>query len=67
MGKAQEPNQKPDQQAYLLAFIAEVEGKVIGFIELSIRNYAEGSRKPEVPYIEAWCIHPEFYGKGYGK
>jgi aminoglycoside 6'-N-acetyltransferase I len=20
-----------------------------------------------VPYIEAWYIHPEFYGKGYGK
>jgi aminoglycoside 6'-N-acetyltransferase I len=49
------------------AFIAEVEAKVIGFIELNIRNYAEGSRKTEVPYIEAWYVHPEFHGKGYGK
>ena len=49
------------------AFIAELDGKAIGFIELNIRNFAEGSRNDKVPYLEAWYIAPEYQGKGFGK
>ncbi len=52
-------------------FIAEVVGRegnqVVGFIELNIRNFAEGSRKPAVPYVEGWYIKPTHQAKGYGK
>lgn len=48
------------------AYVAEFGSEVIGFMELNIRNFAEGSRKPKVPYVEAWYIKPEYQGKGYG-
>ncbi|MCU7852664.1 MAG: GNAT family N-acetyltransferase [Candidatus Thiodiazotropha sp. (ex Monitilora ramsayi)] len=49
------------------AYIADVGSEIIGFLELNIRNYAEGSRLSKLPYIEAWYIKPEHQGKGYGK
>ncbi|EAR10198.1 GNAT family N-acetyltransferase [Reinekea blandensis] len=49
------------------AFIAEVDGQAAGFIELNIRNYAEGSHEPAVPYVEAWYVASEFRGQGLGK
>ena len=47
--------------------IGEVDSKVAGFLELNIRNFAEGSRSAQVPYIEAWYVKPEFQGRGYGR
>jgi len=44
-----------------------IDGRLAGFIEINIRNFAEGSRSSQVPYIEAWYIEPQFRGKGYGK
>ena len=40
--------------------------KLAGFIELNIRNFAEGSRSPEVPYVEAWFIDEDCRAKGLG-
>jgi aminoglycoside 6'-N-acetyltransferase I len=38
-------------------FICEADDRsVIGFIELRIRNCAEGSENTEVPYVEGWYI-----------
>jgi aminoglycoside 6'-N-acetyltransferase I len=51
----------------VVTFIAEVESQVIGFLELNIRNFAEGSRHSKVPYVEAWYIKPTHQTKGYGK
>lgn len=48
-------------------YMAEQDGNIVGFMELNIRNFAEGSRSPKLPYVEAWYIKPEFQGKGYGK
>ena len=42
-------------------------GKLGGFIELNIRNYAEGSKATTVPYVEGWYIDRDLRGKGYGK
>ncbi len=41
--------------------------KPIGFIEINIRNFAEGSRESRVPYIEAWFVEPDARGKGGGR
>lgn len=49
------------------AYVAEVGPEIIGFMELNIRNFAEGSRNPKLPYVEAWYIKPEYQNKGYGK
>lgn len=42
-------------------------GKLGGFIELNIRNYAEGTESGKVPYVEGWYIDSDMRGKGYGK
>ena len=49
------------------AYVAEVGPEIIGFMELNIRNFSEGSRNPKLPYVEAWYIKPEYQNKGYGK
>ena len=50
------------------AFVAhQNEDRLAGFIELNIRNYAEGSRETEVPYVEGWYVDTDLRGKGIGK
>ena len=49
------------------AYVAELDSSIIGFMELNIRNFAEGSRNSKVPYVEAWYIENAFQGRGYGK
>lgn len=42
-------------------------GKLGGFIELNVRNYAEGSESTKVPYVEGWYVDIDLRGRGYGK
>ncbi len=49
------------------AYIAEAGSNIVGFLELNIRNFAEGSRSPKLPYVEAWYVKPEYQGRGCGK
>lgn len=42
-------------------------GKLGGFIELNIRNYAEGSQSEKVPYVEGWFIDADIRGNGHGR
>jgi aminoglycoside 6'-N-acetyltransferase I len=49
------------------AYIAVDESEIVGFLELNLRSYAEGSRSPRVPYVEAWYVKPEYQGRGYGR
>ena len=39
----------------------------IGFVEMSIRNYAEGCDSDRVAYIEGWYVEPDFRGRGVGR
>lgn len=48
------------------AYVGEIKSQIVGFLELNIRNFAEGSRSPKLPYVEAWYIKPRYRGKGYG-
>lgn len=48
-------------------FLAENEaGQIIGFVELRLRNYAEGSEQTRVPYVEGWYVDANFRGQGVG-
>lgn len=42
-------------------------GHLGGFLELNLRNYAEGSQSGKVPYIEGWYVDSDVRGRGYGK
>ncbi len=37
-----------------------------GFLELSIRNYAEGC-EGAVPFVESWFVDPDVRGRGIGR
>lgn len=49
-----------------VVLVAEFDTKMAGFIELNLRNFAEGSRNSPVPYIEAWFVAREFRAQGIG-
>lgn len=42
-------------------------GKLGGFIELNLRNWVEGSKSSNIPYIEGWYVDEDLRGMGYGK
>jgi len=50
----------------VLCFEAQ-DGSLQGFVELRVRNYAEGSSNPEVPFLEGWYVNPSRRGQGIGK
>jgi aminoglycoside 6'-N-acetyltransferase I len=50
--------------AVLLAF--EPDGRAVGFIELSIRAYAEGCTTDRVAYVEGWYVAPDVRRRGVG-
>jgi aminoglycoside 6'-N-acetyltransferase I len=47
-------------------FIAEDEGRIAGFLELSLRSYAEGCASSPVPYVEGWYVEPDRRRQGIG-
>ena len=47
--------------------IERTESGLAGFIEINVRNFAEGSRSPKVPYIEAWFVDEDTREKGWGR
>lgn len=62
-----------EQQAILddpgrnAVFVAEAPtGEVVGFIEVSLRGWAEGCRTQPVGYIEGWFVSPARRRKGIG-
>ena len=49
-------------------FVVENDAReVVGFIELNTREFAEGSRHPLVPYVEAWFVEEGHRHCGYGR
>ena len=51
---------------HILIALAECEKK-IGFAELSIRSYAEGSLNHAVPFLEGWYVAPGYRKQGVGR
>ncbi len=46
---------------------ADESGHVVGFAELSIRNYAEDCVTDRVAYLEGWYVVPDWRRRGVGK
>lgn len=57
------PTPPPAIRAVLLLV---VRSRPVGFLELSVREYAEGCSGP-TPYIEGWYVDPEHRGTGGGR
>jgi aminoglycoside 6'-N-acetyltransferase I len=45
---------------------ARAGGKVIGFVEASLREYGEGCETSPVGYIESWFVDEDLRGQGIG-
>lgn len=48
------------------AFIAE-DGRMLGFVELSLRNYAEGCDSSPVPYVEGLYVAEDARRRNVGR
>jgi aminoglycoside 6'-N-acetyltransferase I len=51
----------------LVVLVAEMDGRVVGFLELDFRKYAPGCVSSPVPFIEGWYVEPEVRGRGIGR
>lgn len=50
------------------AWVAEMDkGVLAGFLEASVRNYADGAGRKNVGYLEGWYVKPAFRKRGVGK
>ena len=51
-----------------VAFVAESQsGQVVGFVEASLRSFAEGCDTSPVGYVEGWFVRPEHRRQGIGQ
>ena len=50
-----------------IIFVAEAEGRLVGFLELDYRKYAPGCSSSPVPFIEGWYVEPALQGRGIGR
>jgi aminoglycoside 6'-N-acetyltransferase I len=50
-----------------IIFVAEADGRLVGFLELDFRKYAPGCRSSPVPFIEGWYVEPALQGRGIGR
>jgi len=50
------------------AWVAESsDGKLMGFLEVSVRNYADGAGRKDVGYLEGWYVKPKYRKQGTGR
>jgi aminoglycoside 6'-N-acetyltransferase I len=47
-------------------FLARVDDTPAGFVEVGLREYAEGAATSPVGYIEGWYVLPQFRRRGIG-
>ena len=50
-----------------VVFVAEVDGALVGFLELDYRKYAAGCASSPVPFIEGWYVDPASREHGVGR
>jgi len=56
---------RPDGR--MRTFVAEADGRLVGFLELDQRKYAPGCASSPVPFIEGWYVEPAMRGHGVGR
>jgi aminoglycoside 6'-N-acetyltransferase I len=52
---------------HLASFVAEQNGQLVGFVEVSLREYAEGCESSPVGYLEGWYVAPKHRKTGIGR
>lgn len=52
---------------HVIIFVAEADGRLVGFLELDHRKYAPGCESSTVPFIEGWYVDPDVRGRGVGR
>ena len=50
-----------------IIFVAEADGRIVGFLELDYRKYAPGCSSSPVPFIEGWYVEPGLQRRGIGR
>ena len=50
----------------LVVFVAEENGRLVGFLELGLRSVAEGCTGSPVPYVEGWYVAADERRRGVG-
>lgn len=51
----------------MVLFAEDGDARPIGFLELSVRAYAEACQSDNVAYVEGWYVAPEARGRGVGR
>jgi len=65
---AEEVEKILDDQEDWAVFVACIDGHgCVGFLEVWLREYAEGASSSPVGYLEGWFVEPEFRCKGIGR
>ena len=64
-GETRDYFEKPHGE--LTVFVAEENGRVVGFLELDYRKDAPGCRSSPVPFIEGWYVEPDSRRRGVGR
>lgn len=64
----EEVERQLEDQEHWAVFVACEEGRgCIGFLEVWLREYAEGASSSPVGYLEGWYVEPDFRCKGIGR
>ena len=50
-----------------IVLVAELDSRVVGFLELDYRKYAPGCSSSPVPFVEGWYVEPGLRGRGIGR
>jgi aminoglycoside 6'-N-acetyltransferase I len=48
-------------------FVADAGDRLVGFLELDYRSYANGCAGSPVPFIEGWYVQPSHRRRGIGR
>ena len=55
------------REPIMVLFAEDGHARAMGFVELSLRAYAEGCQSDNVAYVEGWYVTPEARGRGVGR
>ncbi len=55
------------REPIMVLFAEDGDARPIGFVELSLRAYAEGCQSDNVAYVEGWYVAPEARRRGVGR